>query len=443
MAGLKDETLADPFESSWTLTISATFSFRRGLGHAAFMAVMLGSSLFAIARMGAVTFLLPIESFGVYAMLVAAGAFLSGPLSFGIVEATVKRFPRLVADGREEEMVADSRIILRILALRSLIPGISALTIAFATGVDWMAYVGAAFLLAFSTSANGLVASMQRGRMQPHQLAAGTAIRAVLAAAAVTLASLSGDLVVVLIAEFAAMLGAALLTRRIFFGYARPSENSQIAMTGDVTDGRLIFAAFTIISIPFYLDRTFVAAALGLQSAAQYGVLALFLLGASLLIATVGQRAGPEAIVLIHKGTPAAAIVRTIGWMTFTSATWLAFIVSFWVILHFGWLPQSLARYALTTEQLIPIAATGILLNTGMLELLLIGLDRERALARNSVVFLAAVALAAVLAVTTSASLVIIMWLLAGARAIYAIALTWAVVRATRPSRHVRPNHHA
>ena len=53
--------------------------------------------------------LLPAAAFGNYVMVIGGSALLTMVLPFGLIEGTIKRFPRLWVDGAKAEMLAESR----------------------------------------------------------------------------------------------------------------------------------------------------------------------------------------------------------------------------------------------------------------------------------------------------------------------------------------------
>jgi hypothetical protein len=171
---------------------------------------------------------------------------------------------------------------------------------------------------------------------------------------------------------------------------------------------------------------------MGGLAAGQYAVLALVLLGASLLINTIAQRAGPDAIKRVYQGHMGAAVKRVLGWIAVTTVVWLGAIGAFAVLLENAWLPSSLARYAIDTELLLPLAASGVLLNTSLVEFLLIGLDRERAFVGAAAAFLVIVLGAALAVYIAHGGLWQLMWALVICRTTYAVILTSILVPAVR-----------
>lgn len=401
--------------------------------HSAFLLTMLGASALTFLRMTVVALLLPIGDFALYATVIATGAFLAGPLSFGAVEGTIKAFPRLVSEGREGRMLSDARAIWRLAALRTALFAVPLLAVGFFADVRLALLGGLGVLAAFGNATTSLVASMQRAAGSPQTLAGGTVFRAGLTFAAVSLASTSGQAAVVIAVEIASMVAASAFSEWYFFRRRHAqTEHAGSQPVAPDRSGMLVFASFTMISVPFYLDRLFVTTTMGELQAGQYGVLALILMGASLLVNTIAQRAGPEAIKRIHRGETGWAIRGVAGWIATNSLIWILALACFGLVIALGWLPQSLARYAIGIEMLVPLAVAGILLNTGLLEFLVIGMDREKVWSAAAAGFLFCVLASAAFVWTTKAGLVDLMWALATCRAVYMVALASIVASGAR-----------
>lgn len=405
---------------------------RTGAGHAVFIAVMIGASALTFLRMTTVALLLPVADFALYATIVATGAFLAGPLSFGAIEGTIKDFPRLVADGNTARMLADARAIMRIATLRALVIAIPLLAAGFALTIEWARLGGLAMLVALGNAAGGLIASMQRAGGRPTTLAGGTVLRAGITFGAVSLTAFSSNLAAVVAAEIGSMLLAALISEWLFFRRGQAVQPPERATLVSSSEGRLVFLAYTAVAAPFYLDRLYVTTTMGRFAAAQYAVLALILLGASLLINTIAQRAGPDAIKRIYQGCMGSAVKRVLGWVGVTTTVWLTGVAIFALVLMEGWLPASLARYSIELRLLVPLAIAGVLLNTGLAEFLLIGLDRERAFVTSATSFLVLVLGAASAVYLLHGTLLTLMWALVACRVAYAALLTTVLTRAIR-----------
>ena len=404
---------------------------RLGLGSALFLGVMLGSSGLTIARMLAVAWLMPVESFALYTIIVATAAFGATMLSFGEVEATVKSFPRLVADGAEHALLPEGRRVLMIVVRRAVLAGSPLVALGLASEIDWLWQAGVGCLFAVATAHASLVASMQRALGHPVRLAAGTALRAVMVLTTVVLAAGSADPATVLVAEALAVIGSCLISEWVFIRrHAGSGSHVTRALdAADRRDGRRLFVAYAMASAPFYLDRLYMSGTLGATEAGRYAVLALLLSGAALLVGTVVQRVGPDVIRIVHAGNPRTAVRHVMLWSAAVTALWLTGMALLALLITAGAVPAQLQNYAVEPAMLAPVAAAGVLLNAGMVEFLLLAADREPAFQRAAGGFLVTVLVLAGLAAWLNAELLTIMWLLVLARTIYLalllLALPW------------------
>ena len=407
---------------------------RPGLGSTVFVAVMLGASVFSVVRLLAVAWLMPVEVFAIYTAIVAIGAFASGPLSFGTVEATMKAFPRLVAEGRTKALRPEGYRALLVVVRRAVLIGVPAFALARWSGLDWLEHAAIGLLFAVATAHSSIVASKQRALGHPARLAAGTVLRVIATLIAVLAATTSQSLTVLLVAEAGAIFVSCLLSDLLFVRPLVQKADGRDDKTNRLPpeakrDGMRLFVAFSIVSVPFYLDRPFIVAVLGETEGARYAVLAILLTGASLLVNAIAQRVGPDALRLVHDGRDRDAFRQVFIWSAIAGSLWMAGVCLLALIVAGGWLPPQLQRYAIEPALLAPIALAGALLTASLVEFLLIAADRETAFQRAAAGFLIAVLLLAGLAMWLEADLLAIMWLLVVARTIYAalllLALPW------------------
>lgn len=406
-------------------SVSAPPTFRPGPASALFVSVMVGAAVFSMLRMIAAAWYMPLTDFANYTAIVATAAFLSTILSFGTIEATVKKFPRLTGEGREADILPTARRIMKWLAARALSLGVPVLAIGFLLDLEWLKFVGIAFLFSLNTSYTGMLASMQRAAGTAASQAQGTLLRSVGVLCAVTVAARYGDLTVVLVAEAAATFVACFLSEWFYF-HRRfgTSRRPAIWSSQSRKDGVLLFLTYSCVSMPFYLDRLFVTTVLGTQDGAEYAVLAVFLTGASVLVSTLSQRSGPQAIRLVQRdGSPKAAVRQILTWCLVAGILWLSAMGIAATAVAADILPLQLARYFSNSALLIPVTVSGLLLTTGLIEFLFVALDRERLLLRAAGSFAIAVLVAAGTVTLFNLDLLAFMWLLAACRAFYLVLL--------------------
>lgn len=95
---------------------------------------MLFASALGMIKIVALAQLLSAEGFGEYAMIVGTSGFATMAISFGLIEGTIKRFPRHWVDGQTTTMVAESWAIIRSTAVRGFIITAALCLLAFLVG---------------------------------------------------------------------------------------------------------------------------------------------------------------------------------------------------------------------------------------------------------------------------------------------------------------------
>lgn len=412
---------------------------RFGIGSLFFIGVMLGAAGLSLLRVLLVATGLPKLDFGTYAAIVATGAFLGSVISFGAVEGTVKTFPRLVANGQLDEVRHRAHGLLRVLVLRALAAGGPIFLLGLILSSQILMIAGVAFLFALSASYTSLVASMQRAVGDSRRLAAGTVFRAVTSFVAVAVTAQVAGLAATIIAEALAAIVGCYLSERLYLRGASTQRlaplmgaEAEVAASPMKGDGVRVFLAYTAVSVPYYLDRIYVAGTLGANAAAEYALLALFLMAASLLVNAVAQRVGPDAIKLVMKPDGAAQARRyVLGWCGITTVIWIAALSGTALFLHHGWVPASLAKYEIEPAMLLPLGVLGVLFNSALIEFLIIALDRERSLLGAALSYMGGVVLVALAVAALKWDLYSLIWLLAGARLLYCLLLMFALRSAT------------
>ena len=416
---------------------------RFGLGSLVFIGVMLGAAGLSLVRVLLVAAALPKLDFGTYAAVTATGAFFGNIISFGSVEGTVKTFPRLVALGRLAEMRERAHGLFGRLAMRSLALGVPLIGLGLALSSQVLIIAGAATLFALSASYTSLVASMQRAVSSSSRLAGSAVFRAVMTLVAVVITAHFAGLFWTLVAEAASTIMGCYLSERIFLrsagaatpvGDAAPQEGEVATATSH--DGFRVFLTYTVTSAPFYLDRIYVTATMGPARAAEYALLALFLMAASLLINAIAQRVGADAIKMAIAPNGAGAAARHIfGWCGIGAALWAAVLAVATVVLGQDWLPAGLAKYQLDPAFLLPIGVLGALQASVLLEYLLLALDQERRLLGAAICYFAAIIAVAGGAALSGVDLYGLIWLLAAARLLYCVVLTLVLRSTLRPDK--------
>ena len=275
-----------------------------------FVALMIGASALGFVRTLLAGLLLSQDQFGLYTAVIGAVALAGMMVSFGIVEATTKLYPRLWVAGRIELIWQDAtRIALRQgVVIAALAAGGAVLAQAGVLNVAvWLVallglFVWFQVLMAISAAILRAVGSV--ALLQTFATVRG-AIPLVLVGAVLH----HHDWEVAVIAETGAagLIAAAGLT----IVHRRKSRTPQARGGGSAddklprrsnADGRTLYFANLCSSSIALGDRALVAALLGPAAGGAYSVIALLVQSGALLTGILSQKIGPEIIRAIHQG---------------------------------------------------------------------------------------------------------------------------------------------
>lgn len=347
--------------------------------------VMAVASVVTLLRGFAIASITTLSDFGLYATLVAMGAFGSSLLGAGAIEATMKSFPRAWARGWGLQMNERADLLAKQIAARGVFVSAAGIVAVVATDrYGWWLMVLLVIGLAVGTAMMGIYASSIRSTGNLPALSQATLYRSLLALVlAIAGAHWGGGLGAVLGEATAAILGAQ-IARRKALGLTRRSDvqqkespETQILLE-NVKGGRWLLLGMMAASVPMYLDRPYVAGVIGIEAAGQYGFLMLFVTGAVTVAGIIVQKIGP-ALVHAHQ---AGAGVRE-QWHI--AQTWLigmvivvgvgTTIAAFLLLL--GPLQFLGQRYQLDTIHFILIATLGALQGVVLLDWMLLSRDQE------------------------------------------------------------------
>jgi hypothetical protein len=367
--------------------------------------------------------------FSRYAVTLSTGYFLGYLLSFGAVEESYKQFPRLVAQGGFMAILGPTASIFSRLGARGGVLIVSSFAVGVVTGSSWFVDLGLAVMFAFVTSYTSAVASVQRALSNHGRLAGGNFMRSVLAFVLVVPAAYLADIRWVIAGElvagtlgFLASCKLAGLTLRNLNGLSPSLHCAADGIFRGITGnkGLLVSVSAIITSVPYYLDRMFVAENFTTSVAASYALLAVFLSAAALLINTIAQRIGAEIIKMVLGASSLLPVIRyVLRWSFWGIGVWWAFIFVVGVAFHFKLLPDGLLKYEIPLTYLYPVAVLGALGITGLVEFLLLAVDEERKLFRSALAYFAVVLFFSVLVWHEKLGILHLLWLMVVARALY------------------------
>jgi O-antigen/teichoic acid export membrane protein len=237
--------------------------------------------------------LLPSADFGNYVMVLGASALLTMVLPFGLIEGTIKRFPRLWVDGAKGEMRAESRHI----ALAVLVPtgGLVALLLP----VWWFRPdIVVPCLLGVVLGYVGILARVESALIQaigaPRLLGQFSVFRAVTALALALLGGWLGDWRGAIAGEVVAALLSVLQAKIAL----RPhlGHPSGVRLPASRVRDRGLYLSAVLTSATTMADRGIINLLSGAALAGSYGFVMILPQAGQVVTNIIGQRVGPGLI---------------------------------------------------------------------------------------------------------------------------------------------------
>jgi O-antigen/teichoic acid export membrane protein len=378
-----------------------------------FFALLAIASVISILKSAAMAAVLAPIDFAYYASAFAVVGIGSVFISFGLTEATVKKYTRLAAFHQFGAIQADLWSICRKLLVRYGVILILGLPISMISGgPNTMLAFSAVIVLCFATNCFAVVSSLFRGFDLLAGLGWSALARACVALLIVATVSYQFGWHVGIAAE---ALGTASLSVIFLFYLSRVTRRSARTQhevppppegkAGEfkVSDGIWLFAASVATLIPMSFDRWWIATFDTAGTAAQYAFVGIWLSGAYTASSIYVQKFGPDVVrsralgelesplrrTLLHAGILAG--VLTLGTIVTFAAIYLLLYDTFW------------RKYDLTFG-VVAIAALGVSAQVSPLfDWTLIALNGERHVLLGGAIF--AVITVSLFALTTALGL--------------------------------------
>lgn len=340
---------------------------------------MLVASALGFIKVMALAKLMPPASFGNYGTVVGVSILSATLLSVGMVEGTIKFYPRLWVSGDLGGTRRHAQRIIRVLTVRFAV--VIALLCAAAAVFDlgyppWVFLIGG--LLGFANSLATVMASLIRATGSAPLLQSFSFRRA---AIALPLACGLG----VTTGWTGAVAGDAAATFLTLLFCARAVSRQFPASPGEVPDdhggGVRLYIATLFSSSTALADRAIVNLALGPAAAGSYGVIALMVQVGQLTSNIVAQRVGPAVIKAFHGGEAQGTGLRVLRWPILgIVALGLLLIIAMLGMWKFDFPAGFLASYGIGPLAISLGGGLVALQIFGLIEFLLIARDQERAI---------------------------------------------------------------
>lgn len=403
-----------------------------------FFLLMAASSSLALLRGFVLAGILPVDGFGRYAMLFAIGTFAASLLSFGMIERSFKRFPRLCVDGHTAWALNEADRIAKKLGGRAVLAiAICSLILLLASQAEWLVAALLAAGVAFGVGTQSIYISLQRAEGDLTKIGIASLSRALLAVALGASGALAFGWNGALGGEIVGGLLGGLISRHFIRTKIKGKDDSEDAdqLPPIAAEQRELwtFLGFLGAAIPLYLDRSMVTALLGHSAAGTYAMLMLFVTGTYTATSIVSQKLGPQLVRMQRSGVGSGAQLWLLGQWSFGIS-----IVGFVGMLFAGWLiidgPLHFyaTRYDINWAMLLAAAVLAALQVTHLSEWFLLAHDRERSVFGATIVLLGSSALAVTIAAYTREDITGILWLFALAKASQLATLAGLALSATR-----------
>lgn len=378
--------------------------------------------------------------YAVYSSIMGLGGFIANGLSFGLIENTVKKFPRLVMEGNHREMIGEAKFAAKHLCIRAVVVAILALALHFIFGGAIWKSLGVAALLALGASLASLLASIQRALFNTSALAKGTLYRAAVSVLIVSLGGWLWGLRGALFGEWlAALVGTALTLGIVWATMAKHRTHHRSADDGQTdkpefaphkNTGLYVFFSYTLLSVPIYLDKMLVNHVYGEALGANYAFMTLLLTVSMVVINIIAQKVGPNLIAMQKVGCSAGELLQYgMKWATAGVMVWMVFILVYITGLKLDLLPARIAKYQLEPEMIVGLFFLGVLQFSSILEYILLAFDMERKFLAWVMVFFGTTLVSGLFVTLYQPALILLPMLLIASKLVYIGGLLLEILR--------------
>lgn len=403
-----------------------------------FFLIMAFSSGLTLLRGFAVAAVLDPAAFGTYATVIATGAFFGIFISFGSIEATWKHFPRLWAQGHQQDVTQQSHAVDRSITMR--IAGLLLIGVVLAAvfaDVDMVIIVCAIVSFAFATAVVSSGSSFLRASGNLTALGRGTLVR--------TLTAVGCAVAGAWFFGWPGAVAGELIGAGVFWLFVEhhrrnardvigsPSAEQEAKPT-TAAGGVPLYLAGLLIAVPLYLDRFFVREAIGQEAIGTYGFLMLFNMGAATVVGIVVQKVGPQVIRLgvadDGAGTPVAYAGK---WIFLVCVTILSVMCVASVLILIGPAAPLAVKYGVTLPMLAALSCLCMTQAFVLLDWVLMERGQESLILRNAIVLVLLVCVSGGAVIWFNLGILEVIILLAATKCLH-IALQLSVVM-RRPGR--------
>ncbi len=348
---------------------------------------MFFASGLGLIKMAVLAIVLDSQDYGYYVSIFGLGTLLGSVGSFGVIEKTVKLYPRLWVEGKLVQILQDARLCSRVLLYRFALLSILCIPISFvfSLSLGWL-QVLTVFLLGTVSAWLALLASLFRALGSKHALQQFSISRG----AVVCIASLSGGALLSwkgavagdVIASAVVGIFASFQIKSLFAKSAahleRGSSSATPQLVSNCGHGQLYMANMLTASTSM-ADRALVASACGAGAAGTYGVLMLLPQVSQMLVNIISQYIGPLIIKRVHLAATPVRHGKSILLQGLLLALFIILLMSGAILLqHTSFIVNLFTKYHISDVGMMLSGFLALSQIYGLIEFHLIANDAER-----------------------------------------------------------------
>jgi O-antigen/teichoic acid export membrane protein len=272
-----------------------------------FMFWMLFASGLGFIKLIALAYILNPNDFGRYISIFGLSALSAAFISFGLLERTIKQYPRQWTEGKQKDILENSRSILKQQLIRYVLLGISASVLSTTGLLPWeINDIVWVCLLGLGTGWLAQFASLYRAAGSRSALQNFSFCRTFLACLFSLLGASLFGMIGTIIGDIFAMalccIYASINLRKVYMTAAIMPQNSRGENADTVVEighGHL-YAANMLTSSTSLVDRAWISSALGPAVTGSYGIIMMMPQVFQMLVNIIAQYIGPLIIKFAH-----------------------------------------------------------------------------------------------------------------------------------------------
>ena len=323
--------------------------------------------------------------YGTYVSIYAISIFIGSIMSFGIVEETIKNFPRLwVKNEKSKINIEFNKIRIKLVKRSLLISPICLFCTYYTVGKFDFLITAISIFISFSTSYFSLYASFIRSTGSINKMSEMQFVRAISSITLVFIATFFNNWGIVFLFDALASLISLVNCWLIKKHLISKNINNIFHKRG----GLLIYFSYILTSLPSYFDKFLIGKIFGFSIAASFSVHLILVQVSTIFCNIISQKVGPDLIKLqfVTKNN-VTVLWHLLKWVIIFFLINTFFIIFFYSVVKLNIFPSFSKKYSINNIYIIICGFIAFLQVTSLIEFLMISLDKEKYILIGSVIF--------------------------------------------------------